>query len=118
QGGEIGEIDALVDLVHGLPDEAELGDRAIGLDEPGIRGAAARAEFRQPSGDPADRFGEAVAERAGFRQERLAADRNVERVPSTHRLPTPGYPALEFLAGPVIVKADVEDGVRSGRDHV
>ena len=65
QLGEIGELDPLVDLVHRLPDEAELGDRAIGLDEPRIRGAAGGAEFGRSAGDPADRLGEAVAERAG-----------------------------------------------------
>src|SRR5258708_4148248 len=42
---------ALVDLVHGLADQAELDHRAIARDEARVRGAAARAQLRPASGD-------------------------------------------------------------------
>src|ERR1700722_8992399 len=43
---DIGEIDALIDLVHRLADKTELGDRAMHVDKPRIRGAAGGAELR------------------------------------------------------------------------
>ena len=53
QPRDVGELDPLVDLVHRLADEAELGDRAIGVDEARVRGAAGRAELRGAAGDRA-----------------------------------------------------------------
>ena len=55
QPGDVGELDALVDLVHRLADEAELGDRAMRLDEARVGGAAGGAELRGAAGDRADR---------------------------------------------------------------
>src|SRR6516162_2638213 len=78
--GEVGHADAFVDLMRGLPDEAEFGDRATSPDEAGVGGAAGGAEFGRPSGDPADRFGEPLADRPGWHQKRFAADRDIELV--------------------------------------
>src|SRR6185437_4536060 len=41
--GEIGDRRALIDLVHGQPDKAKLGDRAVMMDEARIGGAAGGA---------------------------------------------------------------------------
>src|SRR5271169_1600016 len=80
QGDEIGEIDPLIGLVHGPPDEAEFGDRAISMEKARIRSAAGGAELGHPAGDAADRLGERIADDAGPNQKRLAADRNIERI--------------------------------------
>ena len=47
--------DALVDLVHGQADEAELGERAKAMDEARVRGAAGGAELGRAAGDLLDR---------------------------------------------------------------
>src|SRR5258708_27502254 len=54
EGGEVGERHALVDLVHGEADEAELGQRAVMMDEPRIGRATAGPELRRASGDALD----------------------------------------------------------------
>src|SRR5580692_8310048 len=51
---EISDRRALVDLVHGLADQAELDHGAVVGDEAGIRGAAARTQFRFAAGDLLD----------------------------------------------------------------
>jgi hypothetical protein len=55
QGAEVGERHAFVGFVHCPADQAELGNRAIRVNEPGVRGAAGGAEFGCAAGDPADR---------------------------------------------------------------
>src|SRR5439155_19016781 len=80
QTGEVGELDPLVDLVHGQSDQAELGDGTIGLDEAGVRGAAGGAQCRNLSGDTANGFAEALADGTGRHKKRFAANGDVESV--------------------------------------
>src|SRR5712692_1264301 len=55
QPADVGNLDALVGLVHRLADETEFGDRAIGVDKARVGRAACRAELRRQAGDRADR---------------------------------------------------------------
>src|ERR1700744_6637132 len=71
---DLGDGRGLVDLVHGLADQAELDHRAKGADEPGVRCAAGGGELRIAAGDVADGGGGEVGEGAGLGQEGLAAD--------------------------------------------
>src|SRR5664280_3409516 len=64
QRAQIGDRDALVDGVHGLPDQAEFHHRAMGGDEARIGGAAAGGEFRRAAGNFLDRLGYQLGERA------------------------------------------------------
>ena len=64
----------LVDRPAATTDEAELGNRAVSLDKPRVRGPAGGAELGRPSGNPPDCFGKAIAEDARRNQKRLAAD--------------------------------------------
>src|SRR6185312_9506503 len=64
QARDIGDRYALISLVHGLTDHAELGDRAISMDEPRIRGAASGAELRRLVGDARNRVGQKIADLA------------------------------------------------------
>ncbi len=50
EGGEVGHRRALVDLVHGLPDQPELEHRTIILDEARVGGAAGCGELRRVPG--------------------------------------------------------------------
>src|SRR6185312_1155798 len=59
--GHVGERHALVDLVHGEADQAELGDRAEMMDEARVRRAAGGGELRRAAGDALDRGREHVA---------------------------------------------------------
>src|SRR5438105_15692754 len=70
---DIGDRDALVGLVHRLADEAEFGDRAIGLDKARIGGAAAGAELGSAAGHGGDRLRQAIADLAGRHEESFAA---------------------------------------------
>src|SRR5262249_62413436 len=79
QRGEVGKRYAFVDLVHRLSDKPELGDRATGLNEARVGGAAGGAELGSSPGDPADRLGEPIADRPGTDQQRVASDLNVAR---------------------------------------
>jgi len=117
QIGKVGERDTLVDLVHGLADEAELGDRAIGVDEARVRRAAGRAEFGIATGHRANRTGQAIADGARRHQERFAADFPGERVRRADRIEPFRRPFSQFIAGPQIVETDVERGPRlAGND--
>src|SRR5262249_26386465 len=118
EGDDVGGRHALVDLVHGEPDEAELGDRAELMDETRIRGAARRAELGRAAAGALDRGGQQVAHRAGGRQEGFAADAEIELVAPAHRGELLLDPRFEPGAGPAVVEADVEDGARLGRDDV
>ena len=60
---QIGHRRALVDLVHGLADQAEFDHRAIIRDEARVRGAAAGVEFGRAAGDVADRGDDEIGER-------------------------------------------------------
>src|SRR5262249_8631069 len=62
QGCEIGDGGALVDLMHGLPDQAELEHRAIVLDESGIRGAAGGRKLGLLAGHALDRARDEIDE--------------------------------------------------------
>src|ERR1019366_4226212 len=64
QRAQIGDRDALVDGVHGLPDQAEFHHRAMGGDEARIGGAAAGGQLRRAAGDFRDRLGHQRGERA------------------------------------------------------
>src|SRR5258707_9265495 len=62
---KIGDRHALVDLMHGLPEEAELDHRAIILDEARVRSAAGGRERGPPPGGLGDRGGDEIDEGAG-----------------------------------------------------
>src|SRR5258708_36429828 len=64
EGGEVGERHALVDLMHGEADEAELGQRAVMMDEARIGRATGGAELRRAAGDAFDVRGRQIAHRA------------------------------------------------------
>src|SRR4029077_12048078 len=94
QRGEIGKCDPFVDLVHRLPDEPELGNRATGLDEACVGGAAGSTERGSSPGNLADRLGEALTDYPGRDQERFAADRHVEGVIAADLIEPFSQPAL------------------------
>src|SRR5467141_1241630 len=66
---QIGHRRALVDLVHGLADQAEFDNRAIARDEARVRGAAGGRELRLAAGDFLDRRDGEIGEGARFRDE-------------------------------------------------
>jgi hypothetical protein len=122
-GGErldIGDRHVLVGLVHGPADEAEIKHRAVIPDEPRIGGAAGRAQFRPPPGDPLDRIAHEVAERSRRRVEGFTADRDVQLISG----PAGGgiEPAAQQRrqAGRVVavVEPDVEEGAGRAGDDV
>src|SRR5450755_3007591 len=96
--GDVGEIDALVDLVHRQSDEAKLGDRAERLDEARVGGAAGRAELGRPAGPLRDRGGQDLADDSGRRQEGFAAHMDLKLVGSADRIELSGKPATERIA--------------------
>src|SRR5260370_12175971 len=103
QGGEVGELDPFVCLVHRQSDEAEFGDRTVGPDEPRVGGAAGGAEFGRPSGDPPDRLGKAAAEHTRCDDKRFAADPNTERVTPADLIGPLPAPALALLTRPALL---------------
>src|SRR5712675_1444045 len=108
----VGDRDALIGFVHRLADQAEFGDRAIGLDKARIGGATGRAELGGTAGHGGDRLRQAIADLAGRHEEGLSADRPFEMIIAAgHREPLCD-PFLQLVAGPQIVEADVESGAR------
>src|ERR1700719_2921804 len=67
---QVREFDPLVHLVHRQSDEAEFGDRTVGLDEARVGGASGGAELGRASGDPPDRLGKAIAEHSRHNEKR------------------------------------------------
>src|SRR6476661_6482326 len=63
---QIGDRRALVDLVHGLADQAKLDHRTIARDKARVRGAAGGAQLRFAAGDLFDRSDRQISEGAGF----------------------------------------------------
>ena len=61
--------DALVDLVHGLADQAEFHHRAVFRDEPRVRRSARGRKFRPAPGLGLDRLGRQLGEGAGLGDE-------------------------------------------------
>src|SRR6516162_4056130 len=109
QRGEVGELDLLVDLVHGQSDETKLDDRAIGLNEPRIRCASSGAVLGASPSNVADRLGEALGERTGCHQKSFTTHHSIKRVTAFHEIEPLDKPALQPVGGPAIVEADVED---------
>ena len=75
QRAQVGDRHALVDLVHGLPDQAEFHHRAIGGDEARVGGAAGGGQFRLAAGDFRDRIGHQLGERARLADEHAGVRR-------------------------------------------
>src|SRR3954465_15140149 len=96
----------------------QFGDGTIGVDEAGVGGAAGGAEFGGAAGHRADRRRQMVADQAGRYQEGFAADLPGKRVFAADAGKPLVDPGLELVAGPQIVEADVEGGLRLAGDHI
>ena len=113
-------LSALVHLMHRLTDQAELGHRAMVLDESCVRGTAGRTQL----GPTADNFLASVRDQVGqlarLKDERFAADPNFEIVGRSIRRPVQlvANPDRETVGRVHIVKTDVETGLRLARNHV
>ncbi|GCC48855.1 hypothetical protein chiPu_0033194, partial [Chiloscyllium punctatum] len=113
---------ALVDLVHGLADQAEFDHRAVARDEARVRGAARGRELRPAAGGLLDRGNREVGERSGLGDEhvrvrRLPVDMRADAVAAGLRQPFVDQ-LPEALLRMVVVVADVELGARLAGDHV
>src|SRR3569623_20380 len=118
----VGDRRALVDLVHGLADEAELEHWAIIDDEARVRRAAAGVELRAASGHVLDSRDDEIGERAGLRQERVG----IRRLPFDARGGVVARKLFDALLdqrtqrrlGVAVVMADVEARASLRWDHV
>lgn len=115
---QVGHGDMLVDLVHGLADDAELHHRTMVLDETGIGRSARGAEFRPVSRHALDGAGDQIAQAPWKSQEGLAADSEAEIVRTPDAVAGPAYPVLQRIGRMLVVEADIEAGGPLGRDHV
>ena len=75
QRAQVGDRHALVDLMHGLPDQAEFHHRAISRDETRIGRAAGGRQFRLAAGHLGDRIRHQFGERAGLGDEHAGVRR-------------------------------------------
>ncbi len=123
--GEVGERHALVDLVHGVADEAELDHRADALEEARIRGAAAGRWRREDAGDRADCPRQAVDQRPRRGQEGFAGarfdgqpHRRLAGGVGERRVDLGGEVRRQRLDRPAVVEAHVEARLRFRRNHV
>ena len=98
---------------------AELDHFAADLrDEAAIRRAAGRRQLGRDAGGRADRLGQRVAERAGRRQERLAAERPVDAEVEAVALQDRFDPVLQRARRRFGAEAEVEVDDELARDHV
>src|SRR5437868_14432563 len=104
----VGDRDALIGFVHRLADQAEFGDRAIGLDKACIGGATGRAELGGTAGHGGDRLRQAIADLAGRHEEGLTADLPFEMIIAAGVREPICYPFLTLVAVPLTVEAVVE----------
>ena len=113
----------LVDLVHGLADQAKFQHRAIILDEARVRGAAGGRQRGLAPGHLLDRADDEIDERAGLARETTSAfdgshsmcQRTRSPAAACARCSTSAFSELWRVA---IVEADVEARARLAGDQV
>src|SRR6516162_10621314 len=113
---------ALVDLMHGLTEQAEFDHRTIACDETRVRCAAGGGELRLAAGDLFDRSDRKVGEWTRLSQEYVGVrilphDVGADAVAGSLRKALVDE-LLQRLLREMIVEADVEFGTRPARDHV
>ena len=118
---EIGDRHALVDLVHGLADQAELDHRAVVLDEARVRGAAGGRELGRTPGLGLDRRADEVDERRPAAVRKLSLDGRSDGVADAVAgggLAASRSISASRLAVSGVVEADVEARARLGGNDV
>ena len=122
QRDEVGDRRAFVDLMHGLPDQAEFEHRAIILDEARVRRAAGGRKLRLAAGDFGDGGDGEIGERSRLGDEHVG----VRRLPVDGKLHAAGGGGLRALLDQrlerslavAVVEADVEARARFAGNEV